>query len=288
LPPCWVQVEKDLWPAAVKIVTRIYHRPGRPRFQFGHRFQYSVNTLQAARRYHGDMASTGISSHILLMGPPGSGKSTVGRQAAADEDLVVVDVGDMLRDEVVSGSPVGQQVDAYMQKGDLAPSDVVAKVLDHRLAQPDVQDHGFMMDGYARRMDDALHLVDWTRAANVHDLAVVGLNVPTSEVLKRVAGRRICEHGHDVNIDLNPPTVADRCDEDGTLLHKRKDDDPTVVAHRMDVYQQETKPSIDFLKSQGLYQEIDGTGTPEQVKDRLMAALARMAQHAPALAAAAH
>lgn len=217
--------------------------------------------------------------HIVLMGPPGAGKSTCAQELADALHLKVIDTGDLLRDEVSSGSTLGQQADAYMKRGDLVPADLVANVLDRRLSQPDVQ-QGFVLDGYPRTMTDVNHLLDWARLANVHDMAVVGLQVSAAEILKRVAGRRICQDGHDVNVDLNPPRVPDHCDIDGTLLARRPDDDPAVVQHRLDVYQQQTLPVVNALKQAGLYQEVDGTGTRQQVLQRLLQTLGKTTQAA--------
>ncbi|HEY4003059.1 MAG TPA: nucleoside monophosphate kinase [Candidatus Xenobia bacterium] len=172
---------------------------------------------------------------LEMMGPPGAGKTFIGQAVAKKAGVPFIDVSDLLQDEAAHNPDVAET----MAHGDLVSPDVTARLVDARLAQPDAR-KGWVMAGYGRDLADAHHLIDWTRSANVHDVAFVGLQVPTAVLLQRLGARG------------------------------RSDDKPDVIAHRLEVYQHDTVPVVTYLKSQHLYHEVDANGSPEEVQQRVL------------------
>jgi adenylate kinase len=211
--------------------------------------------------------------NLILMGPPGAGKGTQASRLAACLGLPAISTGDMLRDEVKHGSPLGRDAKAYMDRGELIPDALVIAVIETRLQRTDCR-RGFILDGFPRTvgqaeaLDRALHRFGWS----LH--RVGSLTVPTDEVLRRLSGRRTCRDcSTPYHLALDPPIKDDVCDVCGGALQQRADDHEQVITKRLEVYARDTAPLLDYYRTRGLLAEIDGRGKQDDVLAALLSRL---------------
>ncbi len=209
-----------------------------------------------------------MSSRVVLVAPPGGGKSKQARALAARLGALHVSTGDVLREEVAGDTELGGRVRRFLEAGDLVPDDLVTAVLATRLREAG---DGFVLDGFPRTHGQALLLDELLGDAAIE--RVVLLEVPEEEVVRRLGGRRVCPEGHPYHLVSDPPKVAGRCDVDGLPLQARPDDRPEVIAERLRVYRGDTKPMLADYRSRSLLIEVDGLGTIEEVRDRVLQAL---------------
>jgi adenylate kinase len=205
---------------------------------------------------------------LVLFGRQGAGKGTQATALAAHYGAPHISTGDMLREAVASGTEFGLKAKVYMDEGQLLPDDVMLGVISERLARSDVEQNGFLLDGYPRTVGQAEALVglsDVDVAAN--------LEVPEQIVLDRISSRRVCENcGRIYSISVRPGHDWE-CDNCGGRVVQRDDDKPAAIAQRLDAYREQTVPAIEWFDSKGLLVCVDGLGTPEEVTDRLIAAI---------------
>jgi adenylate kinase len=204
------------------------------------------------------------------LGPPGSGKGTHAQNVCRDFGIPHVSTGDMLRKEVAAATDLGSRAKRIMDAGDLVPDDLVMTMVVQRLSQADVS-RGWILDGFPRTLPQAQALDAALQPRGID--VVVALKVPRDEVIDRVVGRRSCPRGHIYHVTSNPPGRAGVCDVDGEPLFQRPDDTEQVVLDRLSVYERETAPLIDHYRRQGDLAEIDGTGAPGEVYERVRWAL---------------
>jgi len=203
--------------------------------------------------------------YIILMGPPGAGKGTQAAKLVEKYGILHISTGDMFRAAVKEGTELGKQAKACMDAGQLVPDDVTIGIVRERLSKPDCQ-KGFILDGFPRTIEqaDALDRI-------LNDLAikldrVINITVPVSELVIRMAGRRICRGcGATYHVTYNPPAVANVCDKCGQELYQRADDREETVRKRIEVYQAQTQPLIEYYQDKGLYTEIDGLQDIDEV-----------------------
>lgn len=208
---------------------------------------------------------------IVFMGPPACGKGT---QAAVLSDylgLPVVVTGEMLRQAAASGTPGGLAAKQYMDKGLLVPDAVLFQLVEETLAQPQFAG-GIILDGYPRTIAQA-EFLDQFLASQGHALThVLYLSVPDEVLVRRQAGRLICRScGKVYNRYSLPPAAEGQC-ECGGELYQRSDDSEETIRKRLEVYQANTAPLIDFYRRRGLLHEVDGVGDPDLVQERILAA----------------
>jgi adenylate kinase len=211
--------------------------------------------------------------NLILMGPPGAGKGTQASRLAQRLHVPAISTGDMLRDEVKRGSPLGREARAYMDRGALVPDALIIAVIEARLKREDCS-RGFILDGFPRTiaqaeaLDQALHQFGWS----LH--RVGSLSVPTDEVVRRLSGRRTCRDcSTPYHLVLDPPAKHDVCDICGGTLLQREDDHESVIAARLEVYARDTAPLLDYYRGRGLLAEIDGRGKHDDVLANLLAHL---------------
>lgn len=210
---------------------------------------------------------------IVLLGPPGAGKSEQGRRLSERHSIPVISTGDLLRDHVKRGTPLGLQADPYMKAGKLVPDSLMNPILEDRLSQPDCE-RGFILDGYPRTLAQAegLDVLLKNKGLAPH---VVLLDVPTERVLKLLSGRRVCPScRRTYNLYYQPPKKEGVCDVDGTALVQRPDDQEEVIRRRLDTYQKETQPAIDYYLRQGRLMRVNGDQPPEKVAAEIESKLA--------------
>ncbi|GAA1670136.1 adenylate kinase [Streptomyces yatensis] len=215
---------------------------------------------------------------IVLVGPPGAGKGTQAAYLAEKLSIPHISTGDLFRANISQGTPLGKQAQEYMRAGQLVPDEVTIAMAEDRLDQPDAQS-GFLLDGFPRNQVQAEALDAYLAERGVSLDAVLDLEVPESEVIKRIAGRRTCrqDSSHTFHVEYKPPKVPGVCDICGGELYQREDDSEETVRKRLEVYHRETEPIIDYYKAKGLVVTISALGKVSEVTQRAMDALAAKA-----------
>ncbi|MFW6695640.1 adenylate kinase [Streptomyces sp. MAR4 CNX-425] len=211
---------------------------------------------------------------IVLVGPPGAGKGTQAALLAKNLSIPHVSTGDLFRANISKGTELGRQAKAYMEAGNLVPDEVTVGMAWDRMEQPDAR-AGFLLDGFPRNVAQAVSLDGLLKEAGLELDAVLDLEVPEDEVVKRIAGRRTCRNdsSHVFHVTYSPPEREGVCDICGGELYQRDDDDEDTVRRRLEVYHEETEPIIDYFKAQGLVTTISALGSVAQVTRRAMEAL---------------
>jgi adenylate kinase len=205
-----------------------------------------------------------------MLGPPGAGKGTQARLLAERAAAAHVASGDLLRDAIRAGSALGAEARKYMERGQLVPDDLVLKLIEERMQQDDAR-RGFILDGFPRNtaQADALGAM-LARAGRPIDRVIV-LDVPVEEIVRRSSGRRTCRAcGATYHVAFDPPRVAGRCDKCGGELYQREDDKEETVRARIKVYQQSTRPLVEYYERMGLVARISGVGRPEEIQARIL------------------
>ena len=203
---------------------------------------------------------------LVFLGPPGAGKGTQARELARERDVPHLATGDMLRESLAAGTPLGLEAKRYMDQGALVPDDVIIGLMRERLAKPDAAT-GFIVDGFPRTIAQAEalgHLLeDMGRGLD----AVVFFEVSEQELLRRLTGRRICRRCqatyHQVSARPRTPGVCDKC---GGELYQRDDDSEATVRNRLSVYARQTAPLLDYYTQRGLLVTVPGEGSIDEIR----------------------
>ncbi|MFF4867948.1 adenylate kinase [Streptomyces sp. NPDC003444] len=211
---------------------------------------------------------------IVLVGPPGAGKGTQAAFLAKNLDIPHISTGDLFRANISQGTELGLKAKAFMDAGDLVPDEVTIGMAKDRMEQPDAV-NGFLLDGFPRNVAQAEALDAVLKAEGMELDAVLDLEVPEDEVVKRIAGRRICrkDSAHVFHVTYNAPKVEGVCDVCGGELYQRDDDSEETVRRRLEVYHTQTEPIIDYYRAQNLVVTISALGKVDEVTAKAMAAL---------------
>ncbi|MEV8568529.1 adenylate kinase [Streptomyces sp. NPDC051322] len=211
---------------------------------------------------------------IVLVGPPGAGKGTQAAYLAKNLAIPHISTGDLFRANISEGTALGKQAKALMDAGKLVPDEVTIGMAQDRMSQPDAEG-GFLLDGFPRNVVQAQALDEWLNAEGQKLDAVLDLEVPEDEVVKRIAGRRICRNdsSHVFHVEYSRPKKDGVCDTCGGELYQRGDDTEDTVRTRLEVYHTQTEPIIDHYKGQGLVATISALGKVTEVTERAMQAL---------------
>jgi adenylate kinase len=208
---------------------------------------------------------------IVLLGAPGSGKGTQAQRLQAKYGVPQVSSGDLLREAVAKGTELGLKAKAVMEAGQLVSDDIVLGLIRDRLSRPDAA-NGFILDGFPRNIDQADSLNALLSDIGQPLDAVLLLDVRKATLMERLAGRRICPKcGTVYNIHSMPPG-ATGCSKDGTELYQRPDDKEEVIGKRLEVYEQQTRPLVQYYTKLGLLRTVEGEGELEEVSERMEAA----------------
>jgi adenylate kinase len=205
---------------------------------------------------------------LVLLGKQGAGKGTQAARLAENYGIAHVSTGDLLRAAAAAGTPAGKEAEEYMNRGDLVPDDLVLRIVEERFAEDGLADHGFVLDGFPRTLAQAQKL-EAVLAGHPLDL-VINLDVPTEIVLDRIAGRRVCERCATTYHVSAPPKDNWTCDVCGGRVVHREDDTEEAVMRRLELYEKETVPIIDYYRQLGKLAVVDGTGSSDEVFERLV------------------
>lgn len=203
--------------------------------------------------------------NLILFGPPGAGKGTQAKRLQSELGLPQVSTGDILRQAVAAGTALGKQVGPLMANGQLVPDELVVEIVRERLAAADVA-RGFTLDGFPRTLPQARALDAALARIGKKIDAVVSLEVPETELLARLSGRRTCpKDGAVYHLTQNPPKQEGVCDRCGSALEQRPDDHPEKIKKRLRVYAEDTEPVKAHYAAQGILRAIDGVGTQDAI-----------------------
>lgn len=216
------------------------------------------------------VAAKGLGRAVIFLGPPGAGKGTQARQIAGAFGVPHLSTGDMLREHVGRGTPLGLRAKPIMERGELVPDDLVLSMVEERVSRPDCAD-GFILDGFPRTLAQAEKLDEILRRRFKTEPLVVHFVVDEKQLMRRLTGRRTCKIGGEIyNIYDNPPEVPGRCDQDGGELVQRPDDREEVISERLTAYERQTKPLVDYYRRRGVLREVDGMATPAVVTKNVL------------------
>lgn len=214
---------------------------------------------------------------LILLGGPGAGKGTQANYVKDKYQIPQISTGDMLRAAIKDGTDLGKKAKGYMDSGGLVPDEVIIGLVKERIKEADCQ-KGFLFDGFPRTIPQA----DAMKDAGVPLDAVVDINVPDTEIIKRMSGRRVhLASGRTYHITFNPPKEEGKDDVTGEALIQRDDDQEETVRNRLDVYHAQTEPLIDYYKSwkssgesaAPKYIRVEGVGKVEEIRDQIYSAL---------------
>lgn len=211
--------------------------------------------------------------NLILLGPPGAGKGTQAKYLIDRLGIPQISTGDMLRAAVAAGTEMGLKAKACMDSGALVPDEVVIGIVRDRLQEPDCA-KGFILDGFPRTLPQADALQTSLKSLDKDLQAVISLEVDTEALVERLTGRRTCRDcGRGYHLAFDPPKQANICDACGGELYQRDDDQEATIRNRMQVYQEQTSPLVDYYQQSGLLASIDGMQDIDVVKEDILAAL---------------
>lgn len=210
-----------------------------------------------------------VGARLVVLGKQGAGKGTQAVRLSRHYVVPHVSTGDTFRAAVRSGSEFGEKARHYLDSGELVPDEIVIGMVRERLTRGDTHQRGFVLDGFPRTVNQAEALSEMLNPGL--DL-VIDLEVDTDQVLARLASRRVCSDcGANYSVVENPPRYAGICDVCGGEVVQRDDDTEGAIRRRLELYERETAPLIDWYERQGLLARIDGMGSPDQVTARVVA-----------------
>jgi adenylate kinase len=213
---------------------------------------------------------------LLVLGKQGAGKGTQAVRIARHYGVPHISTGDMFRAAAAARTQFGLKAKEFMKRGELVPDDIVIGVVAERLAKDDAVDDGFVLDGFPRTRMQAEELQRLLGPGGLD--AAADIDVPTDVVLRRLSGRRVCRTcGATYHVE-KPPKVDWLCDRDGGDVVQREDDKPEAIERRLELYEQETGPLLDFYEGLGVLVIVDGVGELDDVFNRILDAVETVRQ----------
>lgn len=210
---------------------------------------------------------------IVFLGAPGSGKGTQAQRFMAEHGTVQLSTGDLLREAVAAGTPLGKQAKAAMDAGELVSDDIVLGMIRDRLSRDDTA-AGFLLDGFPRNLAQARALEGMLASIGRPLDGAVLIDVDFDILLKRLTGRRTCSlTGKLLNIHFSPKAELEACISAGGQLVQRVDDNEETISNRLKVYRSQTEPVVEYYRNAGLLREVNGEGAVDEVYARVTAAL---------------
>lgn len=203
--------------------------------------------------------------NLILLGPPGAGKGTQAAKIIEKFDVPHISTGDIFRENIKEGTPLGQKAQEYMNKGELVPDSLVIEIATDRLTKDDCKD-GFLLDGFPRTVEQAEALDKFLAESGKKVDHVLDIDVAPEILMERLTGRRVCKScGATYHVTNIPPKVEGVCDSCGGQLYQRDDDTAETVGNRIDVYNSQTKPLIEYYEKAGNISHLDGSARLEDL-----------------------
>ena len=213
---------------------------------------------------------------VIFLGPPGSGKGTQAKVLAAKYGVPHLSTGDMLREHIASGTPLGCKAKPIMERGELVPDSLVLKMVAERIERPDCS-QGFVFDGFPRTVTQAKYLGELLKYHGLKQPFVIHLVISTALLMRRLTGRRTCKVGGEIyNIYDRPPKVEGICDKDGGELYQRPDDREEVIQPRLNAYEKQTSPLVNYYRRLGALHQIDASKGVAEVEQEITQAVANI------------
>jgi adenylate kinase len=207
---------------------------------------------------------------VIFLGPPGAGKGTQAKELAKVYRVPHLSTGDMFREHVSQGSPLGMEVKPIMARGELVPDSLVLKMVRERIERLDCA-HGFVFDGFPRTVAQAQYLSVLLRQNWYRPPLVIHFALDPAMVLRRITGRRMCKLAGEIyNIYERPTKVEGRCDNDGGELVQRPDDREEIVGPRLAAYEKQTEPLVAYYRRLGRLHDVDASKSVDEVKQRVL------------------
>jgi adenylate kinase len=211
--------------------------------------------------------------NLILLGPPGAGKGTQAKMMVERYHIPQISTGDILRAALKERTPLGLKAKEYMDKGLLVPDEVVIDIIKDRLKEADCR-NGYILDGFPRTVAQAQALDKVLADMHTAIDHVISIEVDKEELIKRLTGRRTCRQcGRGYHVIFDPPVNQGVCDKCQGELYQRDDDNEDTVRNRLEVYESQTFPLIQYYKEKNLLRPIDGQGSIQQIFDRIVAVL---------------
>lgn len=208
-------------------------------------------------------------TRLVLVGPPGAGKGTQAAMLRARYMLAHISTGDLLREQVRQGTPLGRAASSFINSGQLVPDHVILDMVEERLGYPDTR-YGFILDGFPRSPGQVSTTDGMLRRLRKPLTVAVELALDDDEIVRRLSLRRTCSScGRVYHLQASPPRVAGRCDADGAGLMQREDDCESVIRTRLAVYHQQTQPVVTHYRRQGLLETVDASQPIAAVERRV-------------------
>lgn len=210
---------------------------------------------------------------FILLGPPGAGKGTQAKLMIDKWNIPQISTGDILRAAVREGTALGVEAQGFMDRGELVPDRVVIGIIAERLKEKDAA-AGFILDGFPRTIPQAEALQEILKDLGRNIDHVISIDVDDEELVTRLTGRRMCkECGESFHVVFNPPAREGACDRCDGQLYQRDDDKEATIRQRLSVYSEQTQPLIAYYEKQGKVRRIDGTGSIEDIFNRILKAV---------------
>jgi adenylate kinase len=198
--------------------------------------------------------------NILIMGAPGAGKGTQSERIVDEYNIPHISTGDIFRSNIKNETPLGVEAKSYIDKGQLVPDDVTNRMVEDRLGQDDCK-NGFLLDGYPRTINQAEALTLMLEKNNRKIDVVLNIDVAQEKLLDRLTGRRMCPTcGASYHVIFNQPKVEGKCDKDGAELYQRSDDNEESVSTRLEAYNTQTKPLLEYYEKYDIVSHVNGEG----------------------------
>lgn len=214
-----------------------------------------------------------MAMRLVLLGAPGAGKGTQAKMLIEKYTIPQISTGDILRKAVADGTPLGKEAKVIMDQGGLVSDKIVLGLVEERVKQPDCQG-GFILDGFPRNTAQAEALDTMLSDMKMPLTVALAVDVDQSELLKRLTGRRTCKDCQQMyNIFFTPPKSDSKCDKCGGDLFQRDDDKEETIKKRLEVYNQQTAPLIDYYSRKNIMKSVQGTGSIEDIFTKVTAAL---------------
>ncbi len=210
---------------------------------------------------------------LVLLGAPGAGKGTQAKKLIDKYGMPQISTGDILRQNVAAGTPLGKEAKSFMDKGELVPDRVVLGLVEDRLKKDDCK-KGYILDGFPRNTSQAEALDKILKSLGMPLTAALSVDVPKDDLMRRLTGRRTCKKCQQMyNVYFSPPKKNNACDKCGGELFQRDDDKEETIKRRLDVYDAQTAPLINYYKKGGILKSVKGLGGIDEIFNKVCSEL---------------